>query len=113
MRKTFQLAVPGKHPDRLMDAIKHELGKYQKRERQKPLPSGADFWDFDCKFGLTAPEANTVQLSELKGLMDGAKAAGATQFYVELIAKSGVRKSKTPEAQHIIQTDDARDDSNL
>ncbi|MEY4436090.1 MAG: hypothetical protein RL175_1045, partial [Pseudomonadota bacterium] len=30
MKKTFQLHVEGKHPDRLLEAIKHEIRKYLK-----------------------------------------------------------------------------------
>jgi len=57
MKKTFQLQVEGKHPDRLLEAIKHDIRKYLKRERRRDLPEGADFWDFDCKFGLTEDTA--------------------------------------------------------
>jgi len=53
MKKTFQLHVEGKHPERLLDAIKHEIRQYLKRERRKPLPAQMDFWDFDCRFGLS------------------------------------------------------------
>ncbi|MFY8042823.1 MAG: DUF6172 family protein, partial [Rhodoferax sp.] len=42
MKKTFSLAVEGKHPDRLLDAIKHEIRKYFKRERNRSLPEGVD-----------------------------------------------------------------------
>ena len=34
MRKTFPLTAEGKHPDRLLDATKHEIRKYLKRERR-------------------------------------------------------------------------------
>src|SRR5438445_150104 len=59
MKKTFQLKAEGKHPDRVLEAVKHEIRKYIKRERRRELPAGADFWDFDCKFGLT-PESAAV-----------------------------------------------------
>lgn len=104
MRKTFQLAVSGKHPERLMDAIKHEVGKYLKRERRRALPAGTDFWDFDCKFGPSEQEAQAVHVSALKALMDDQKASGASQFYVEILAKPAVRSVKAV-AQHLIQTD--------
>ena len=106
MRKTFQLAVEGKNPDRLMDAIKHEVGKYLKRERARTLPEGVDFWDFDCRFGPTQEAAQSVHLNALKGLMDGVKAEGGTQFYVEILAKHGVRAAKPAGSQHIIKTDE-------
>ena len=58
MKKTYALQVEGLHPDRRLDAIKHEIRKYLRRERGKTLPEGADFWDFDCRFAVppSAPE---------------------------------------------------------
>ena len=47
MKKTFPLIVAGKHVDRVVDSIKHDLGKHIKRERQNGLPLGVDFWDFE------------------------------------------------------------------
>ncbi len=53
MKKTFPLQIEGRHPDRVLDAIKNELRKYLKRERRRDLPAGVDYWDFDCRFGLS------------------------------------------------------------
>ena len=47
MKKTFKLNIEGKNPARLLEATKHEIRKYVKRERRVPLPEGVDFWDFD------------------------------------------------------------------
>ena len=35
MKKTYALQVEGLHPDRRLDAIKHEIRKYLRRERGK------------------------------------------------------------------------------
>ncbi|MGJ3700257.1 DUF6172 family protein [Variovorax sp. AFSI2.2] len=91
MRKTFQLQVEGKHPDRLLEAIKHEIRKYIKRERRRVLPEGSDFWDFDCKFGNSAETAETVHLSAITGLIDGVVKDAGKQFHVEILAKPGKR----------------------
>ena len=99
MKKIFPLRVEGKHPDRLLDAIKHEIRKYIKRERRRDPPAGMDFWDFDCKFGETPETAQPVHLSALTGLIDGVAAAGGAQFYVEILAKGGVRRVKPVEEQ--------------
>ncbi len=99
MKKTFQLHIEGKHPDRVLEAIKHETRQYIRRERGKPLAEGVDFVDFDCRFGATEAEAQVVHLTALTGLMDEVSKAGGTQFYVELLAKPGVRtKRGVPEA---------------
>ena len=92
MRKTFKLQVEGKHPDRVMDAIKHEVRKYVKRQRRVPLPAGVDFWDFDCKFGNAEENAEPVHLAEIIKRMDAAAAEGAAQIFVEMVAKDGQRR---------------------
>ncbi|MFM9879258.1 MAG: DUF6172 family protein [Burkholderiaceae bacterium] len=94
MKKTFPLQVQGKHPDRVLEAIKHEVRKYIRRERRRALPGGVDFLDFDCKFGPTQETAQLVHLAALTGLMDGAAQASAAQFYVEILGKPGHRKPK-------------------
>ena len=95
MKKTFQLQVEGKHPERLLEAIKHDIRKYLKRERRRDLPEGADFWDFDCKFGLTQETAEVVHLANVITCIDNAAKEQATQFYVEILAKHGVRAKRS------------------
>ena len=94
MKKTFQLHVEGKHPDRVLDAIKHEIRKYLKRERRRDLPAGVDYWDFDCKFGLSAEVAETVHVANLIACVDAALQAQAMSFYVEILATHGVRMKR-------------------
>jgi hypothetical protein len=98
MKKTFPLAVEGKHPERLLEATKHEIRKYVKRERRRALPEGVDFWDFDCRFGATEEAAQTAHLAEITKLIDAVVQSGGTQFYVEILAKHGVRKARDPAA---------------
>lgn len=99
MKKTFQLRPEGKNSDRVLEATKHEIRKYIKRERRRVPPEGADYWDFDCKFGATEETAQAVHLAQLTALMDGVAAAAGPQFYVEILAKPGHRKVRTDEAQ--------------
>ena len=94
MKKTFQLHIEGKHPDRVLDSIKHEIRKYLKRERRRELPTGVDYWDFDCKFGLSAEVAETVHVANLIACIDAAVQAQATSFYVEILATHGVRMKR-------------------
>ncbi len=91
MKKTFALTAPGRHPDRVLDAVKHEIRKYLRRERRRPLPEGVDFLNFDCRFGRDADSAQTVHLSELIALVDAAAREGASQVYAEILAKPGHR----------------------
>ena len=98
MRKTFQLRPEGKNPDRVLDAVKHEIRKYIKRERRRELPEGMDYWDFDCKFGATQEAAEVVHLSALTGLIDGVAKEAGPQFYVEILAKPGKRAGRPADA---------------
>ena len=94
MRKTYPLRAEGKHPDRVLDAVKHDIRKYLKRERRRDLPTGVDYWDFDCKFGLSAEVAEAVHVANLIACIDAAVQAQATSFYVEILARHGVRMKK-------------------
>jgi hypothetical protein len=94
VKKTFQLTIEGKQRDRVLEATKHEIRQYIKRERRKLLPQGVDFWDFDCQFGLSAETAASVHFATITALIDAAAKDGADAFYLSLIAKPGVRKSK-------------------
>ena len=102
MKKTFQLRPEGKNPERVLEATKHDIRKYIKRERRRALPEGVDFWDFDCKFGASEEAAVVAHLAELTALIDGLVKSGGTQFYVEILAKHGHRKPRdqaaTPDA---------------
>lgn len=94
MKKTFKLNIEGKHPERLFEAIKHEIRKYVKRERRKPLPAGSNYWAFDCRFGATEADAEEVRLANIIDLMDAIKAGGGEAFYVEILARAATRKPR-------------------
>ena len=94
MRKTYPLSVEGKHPDRVLDAVKHDIRRYLKRERRRELPEGCDFWDFDCKFGLTPESAAPAHLATVIPQLDAAAREGATSVYVEVLARAAKRKPR-------------------
>ena len=102
MKKTFQLRPEGKHPDRVLDATKHEIRKYLKRERRRDLPEGVDFWDFDCKFGLSEASAEVVHLATLIECIDAAAKEAALTCYVEILAKHGVRVPRAKDTERAL-----------
>ena len=99
MRKTFLLNIEGKNRDRLVEASKHDIRKYVKRERSRALPASVDFWDFDCKFGNDEATAAVVHFATLMGLIDTAVQEGAEQFYVEVVTKHGHRSARPQGAE--------------
>ncbi len=105
MRKIYPLRPEGKQPDRVLEAVKHDIRKYVKRERRRELPEGAHFWDFDCRFGPTQADAQTLHPAALIAELDTLAKTGAEQCYVELLAKPAVRRphvagEPTPNAEN-------------
>ena len=94
MRKTYPLRAEGKHPDRVLDAVKNDIRKYLKRERRRALPEGTDFLDFDCKFGLTSESAAVAHLATVIPQLDAAAREGAESVYVEILARAAKRKAR-------------------
>lgn len=76
----------------MVDAAKHEIKKYLKRERKKALPEGAGYWDFDCRFGPTEDNTTEIHVGEINKHIDQIESDGLTSFYVEVLAKPGKRK---------------------
>lgn len=94
MKKTFNLTHPKTKAARLVESAICDVRKYIKRERRRELPAGADFWDFDCKFGASAEEAEMVHMADLDKLIGAAEERRLESFYVEIIAKPGYRTKK-------------------
>jgi hypothetical protein len=86
---------------RLVEAIKYEVKKYVKRERGKTLPPGADFWDFDCRYGVDEASAEIIHLSAINKSISLAEAEQLESFYLEILAKPGYRTQKPKEEQQV------------
>ncbi|WP_286272548.1 DUF6172 family protein [Thalassotalea hakodatensis] len=95
MKKTFSLEHEKIKTPRLVDAIKFEVKKYLKRERNKQLPTDADYWDFDCKYGTTEATADMIHVSQLNKSIDHAADHNLKSFYIEILAKPGYRTAKS------------------
>lgn len=94
MKKNFSLTAPNKKPERQTDSVKHEIKKYIARERRKALPAGADFWDFDCKFGADANSAVVIHVAEINKKIDAIVLENKTSFYIEILAKTATRTKR-------------------
>jgi len=99
MKKIFKLTDEKKHEDRVLEAVKNDIRKYVKREKKKDLPDKATmYWDFDCKVGATAEDAKELVYEELIKALDAVKATGATEVYVEVMAKAVPKPLKVDES---------------
>lgn len=91
MKKTFELTHPKIKVERMVEAVKHEVKKYLKRERNKTLPEDADYWDFDCKIGASAQTADAIHVATINKQVDILAEEGLTSFYLEILVKPAVR----------------------
>ena len=94
MKKTFPLEVSGKKRPRVVEAIKHELRKYVKRERRKALPEGMDYWDFDCRIGPSQEAAENVHIKTINPTIDRVSESQTNSMYVEILARAAKRAPK-------------------
>ncbi|MGO2013104.1 MAG: DUF6172 family protein [Pseudoalteromonas sp.] len=92
MKKTFTLNHEKIKYPRMVDAAKHEVKKYLKRERNKTLPDEANYWAFDCKFGNTAETAQVVHVAEITKHISEIERQELTSFYVEILARPAQRQ---------------------
>ncbi|MDB9744011.1 DUF6172 family protein [Fibrobacterales bacterium] len=91
MKKVFTLMHPKNPPARLMDKVKFDVKKYIKRERNKNLPEGIDYWDFDCKIGATADVAEVIGLKEIGASLDKVLEENLESFYLEIMVRGEVK----------------------
>jgi len=94
MKKTFDLTHQKLPIPRLIEAIKYEVKKYLRRERNKPLPEGVDYWDFDCRFGADEVTSVVIHVSAINECISQAELKQFESFYLEVLAKPGQRSKK-------------------
>lgn len=98
MKKTFKLQATNKHPDRVVEGIKHEVRKYIKREKRKTLPEGVDFWKFECKFAKNDEEPQVIDFLDITKYIDEAHASKSDSLYMEILATKGYKQNKELES---------------
>lgn len=94
MKKNFKLFHSKIAYPRLIEAAKGDVKKYLKRERNKALPEGADFWVFNCRFGQTETLAKEIRSSQINEKISFAENQLWTSFYLEIIAVPAKRQSR-------------------
>ncbi len=94
MKKTFKMSHPKIKTPRLVEAIKHEVKKYIRRERNKTLPDDVDYWDFDCRYGADEVSSEVIHLSAINKHISQAEEQQLESFYLEVMVKPGYRTKK-------------------
>ena len=94
MNKTYKLIEEKRDKDRVVEAIKHEVRKYIKREKNKPLPTGVDFWKLECKISRDSNELAFVEFQNLINTIDILVSEEAEVLNIEILSFEGIRKPK-------------------
>ncbi len=84
MKKLFPLHHPGKADARVLDAIKHEVRKYVRRELNKTHPDGAKRRSFTCNVGTSAADTEECALKSVSAAIDRVAQSGADQVYIAI-----------------------------
>lgn len=92
MKKSFPTKSGNHAPARVIEGIKGEIKKYLKRERNKKLPEGVDYWDFDCRVGLDSESAQKIHVKEISKAIDEVATSEPEAIYIEILARKGIRK---------------------
>ena len=100
MKKTYKLEHPKIKVARIVDSIRHDIKKYLKKERNKPLPSGTRYWGFDCKSGPTEETAVEVHLSSLAKSVDELVAKNNMTIYIEIRPKAIEASENMPSEEY-------------
>ena len=92
MKKVFTLKDEKLHIDRVVDGIKRDVKKYIKRERNKALPEGFGFWQFDCFVGSNEDKKVSVIASALSKTIDEVVKEGKDTCYIEITSRAVEKK---------------------
>ena len=84
MKKLFPLHLPGKADARVLDAIKHEVRKYVRRELNKARPAGAARPVFTGLVGSSAADATESPLKQVSAAIDRVAQTGADHVFVAI-----------------------------
>jgi hypothetical protein len=58
------------------------------------LQEGIDFWDFDCRFGENEESSTVIHVAETDKYINKAEADKLEFFYLEILAKPGIRTKR-------------------
>ena len=98
MKKVFKIKQDKLNPERAVEAIKHELRKYIKREKKKKLPNkDTMYWDFDCKYGKAEESAKDCTFHEILSELSLVVSVGWDECYIEIMVKAVDKPKKEEE----------------
>ena len=94
MKKLFPLHHPRKADGRVLDAIKHEVRKYVRRELNKVHPEGVGRRIFSCRVGASEANAQETALKDISAAIDRVAQEGANDVFIAI--KSTAMEDPSP-----------------
>ncbi len=107
MNKTYKLIEEKRNKDRVVEAIKHDVRKYIKREKNKSLPTGVDFWKLECKISKDSDELAVIEFQNLIKTIDTLVSEDAEILNIEILSFEGIKKPKEIVEQDASTKEDA------
>lgn len=84
MKKLFPLHHPRKADGRVLDAIKHEVRKYVRRELNKTHPDATRRRTFSCRVGASEANAHETPLKNISAAVDRVAQEGADHVFIAI-----------------------------
>lgn len=106
MNKTYELVDKKRNKDRVVDLVKNEVRKYIKREKNKPLTEGVDFWKMECKISKDNNELVFVEFNNLIKTIDILVLEDAKALNIEIISTEGIQKVKEISEDKLVSNSD-------
>ncbi len=103
MNKTYKLLEKKRTKDRVVDAIKYDIRKYIKREKNKPLSEGVDFWKMECKISKDSDSLAFVEYTNIIKTIDILVKEEALAINVEILSTKGITKVKEIKTEELVE----------
>ena len=94
MKKTYKLVDEKRNIERIIEAIKYDVRKYIKREKNKKNTSDEYVWKFNCKSAVSEEDAKSIDFLDITKTIESAATSNAETFYMEIVVFEEQRPAK-------------------
>lgn len=112
MNKKYELVEKKRNKDRIVDSVKNDVRKYIKREKNKPLTEGVDFWKMECKISKDENELVYVEFNNLIKTIDILVKEDAKAINIEILSTVGIQKVREIIQKEEVVSDEDNSDTN-
>ena len=118
MKKTYKLVDEKRNIERIIEAIKYDVRKYIKREKNKKNTSDEFVWKFNCKSAVSEEDAKSINFLDITKTIEAVATSEAETFYIEIVAYEEQRPAKvekvilekTEEIEEILEVEDKKEE---